>query len=133
MRTAEKGKIFPRPLRRVWNRAKRKFLPKEQLVQIQAELVRDVERGDMVEKFLKSPEWRDLIGPWLWRKKTDHLNALSQFRRTYPADTAGYYEGGQIALVFDLRQMLKNVIVKRRIALQKLEKMQAKPENSNGR
>ena len=85
-----------------------------------------VSAGVLAEALLKHPGWRELLEPWLTRKKEENANVvMNPPQRNYPEDEGVYYERGKAHLVSELKAYLKATITFKKKAEQELKTMKA--------
>lgn len=116
------------------NRAiRQRLLTKEEKVKKSASLSAEVEFGDYVEHFFKSPIWEKIICPWLEDEEGTADRRLRDFTHAIPEDTVGFWERGKIALIEDLRSMLEEKLKQKAVAQQKLLELQLTGEKDDKR
>jgi len=107
------------------NRAiRQRLLSKEEKVKESASLSAEVEFGDWVEHFFKSPIWEKIICSWLEEEEGTADRRLRDFTHAIPQDVVGFWEQGKIALIEDFRSMLEEKIKQKAVAQQKLLELQ---------
>lgn len=122
---------MPLGFKRINRAIRQRLLTKEEKVKISGSLSANVEFGDYVEHFFKSPIWEKIICPWLEAEEVTADRRLRDFTHAIPQDTAGFWEQGKITLIEDLRSMLEEKIKQKAVARQKLLELQLAGEKDD--
>lgn len=115
---------MPLGFKRINRAIRQRLLTKEEKVKESASLSTEVEFGDYVEHFFKSPIWEKIICLWLENEKEAAATRIDDVTPEIPEDIAGFCERGKRRLIKDFRSMLEKKLNKKVEAQQKLLELQ---------
>lgn len=109
---------------RVGRAIRQRLLSKEEKVKEAASLSAEVELGDWVEHFFKSPIWEKIICPWLEEEKEAADMRLENVAHEIPQDNEGHSERAKKRFIKEFRSMLEEKLKQKAVAQQKLLELQ---------
>ena len=121
---SQEEEIMPISLRRMNSAIKYRLLSKEKQAEVNQFLFEEIQDGDVVEQFLKSPAWQKIICPWLEQEAAEALGRLDGYAHQIPQDNVGFGERGRRNLIEDFRSMLNEKLKKREVARQRMQELQ---------
>lgn len=115
---------MPLGFQRINRAIRQRLLTKEEKVKESASLSAEVEFGDCVEHFFKSPIWEKIICPWLEEEESKADGNWRESTPYNPDDTRCLFEKGRIKLIENFRSMLEEKLKQKAVAQQKLLELQ---------
>lgn len=105
-------------------------MSKEDMAKLNKSLFENVQDGDIVEHFMKSPAWLKIVNPWLKTDREKAQERLDGVAHEFPEDQVGFTERGRRGLVKDFWSMLQEKLKNREVARQKLLELQLTGEDN---
>lgn len=118
---------------RISRAIRQRLLTKEEKVKESASLSAEVEFGDCVEHFFKSPIWEKIICPWLEEEEKTADRNWRESTPDIPDDPRCLFEKGRIKLIEKFQSMLQDKLNKKAVAQQKLLELQLTGEKDDKR